>query len=85
MTQKIKILGYYKRLRDNNEFICYEENGRVCLTNGVFIWRNMVEKRFLPQCEKVNEININNLIEKFKKYYPYHHILKILEKRRDNE
>lgn len=79
MNQRIKILGYYKRIRDNSEFICYEENGRVCLTNGVFIWRNMVEKRFLPQCKKANEINVNSIAENLKKHYAYHPILKILE------
>lgn len=79
MKQRIKILGYYKRIRDNSEFICYEENGRVCLTNGVFIWRNMVTEKFLPQCKRANEINVNNIVKNLKRHYAYHPLLKILE------
>lgn len=78
MKQRIKILGYYKRIRDNSEYICYEENDRICLTNGVFIWRNNVKERFLPQCEKVNEINVSNVAEEMKRHYPHHLLLEIL-------
>lgn len=80
MKQNIKILGYYKRIRDNSEFVCYEENGRTCLTNGVIIWRDWVKKRYLPQCKKVNEIDVNNIIKKLKRYHEYHPLLKILER-----
>lgn len=76
--EKFKILGYYKRDRDNSEFICYEENGRVCLTNGVFIWRDMVKKKYLPQCKKVNQIQTIKIIEALKKYHTNHCLLKIL-------
>jgi hypothetical protein len=78
MKRRIKILGYYKRIRDNSEFICYEESDRICLTNGVTIWRNNVKERFLPQCEKVNEINVNYIAEKIKRHYPHHLLLEIL-------
>lgn len=85
MKKSIKILGYYKRIRDNSEFICYEENRRVCLTNGVFIWMDRVEKRFLPQCKKANEINVNSIAENLKKYYAHHPLLEILERESGGE
>lgn len=75
---KNKILGYYKRIRDNSEFICYEESGRVCLTNGVFIWRDRVKEKYLPQCKKVNEIDLNRIVRNLKQYYPHHFVLKVI-------
>ena len=44
MKKKVKILGFYKRKRDENEYVLYEINGRLQLTNGVFVWRDCVEK-----------------------------------------
>lgn len=80
MKKKVKILGFYKRKRDENEYVLYEINGRLQLTNGVFVWRDCVEKHYLPRCEKVLEINLTNMIGDLKKYLKHLEIIPELEK-----
>jgi len=83
MKNKIKILGFYKRKRDGNEYVLYEENGRQLLTNGVFIWRDFVEKKYLPQCDKMEKIDLKSMIGRLEKYYPYHLLIGILKEKND--
>lgn len=78
MKNKIKILGFYRRKRDGNEYVLYEEDNRQRLTNGVFIWRNFINKRLLPQCEKVKGIDLNEISARLKKHYPYHPLIEEL-------
>lgn len=81
--KKIKINGFYKREKDGNEYICYSEDERMCLTNGVYIWRNFVKTKFLPQLKKVNGINLKEIENRLKQYHPYSLILKELEAKRN--
>lgn len=71
----IEILGFYVRERDKSEFVLFRENGRMCLTNGVFIWRNFVEKRYLPQLIKTEMIDLDGMLKRLKESNPYSLIL----------
>lgn len=79
MKNKIKVLGFYRRKRDGNEYVLYEENGRLLMTNGIFIWRDFVKKKYLPQCDKVEKIDLEAMARNLKKYYPYHLLTEILK------
>lgn len=77
--KKIKIIGFYKREKDGNEYICYSEDERMCLTNGVYIWRNFIKTKFIPQLKKVNNINLIEIENRLKQYHPYSLLLKKLK------
>lgn len=49
MKIKAKILGFYRRKRDESEYVLFEENGKLFLTNGIFVWDNhakRIEERY---------------------------------------
>lgn len=73
---KVEVIGFYKRERDGNEYICYSENEKKRLTNGICIWRDFVESKYLPQLKKVDSINLREIEGRLKQYYPYSLILK---------
>ena len=79
MRGKVEIIGYYKRKRGGNEYILYTENGRLCLTNGICIWRDFVEKKYLPQLEKADRINLVEMKSRLKRYFPYSLVLKRIQ------
>lgn len=80
MEKRVKILGFYRRKRDEMMYVLYEINGKLKLTNGVFIWRDRIEKHYLPQCEQVSEINLINITGNLKKYLRHSEIIPELEK-----
>lgn len=83
MKKKVEILGFYKRKRDNSDFVLFKENEQMYLTNGINIWDNQckrIEKRYIPQCEKVNRIDLKKILMNLKKYKPFCKVLKELEK-----
>lgn len=57
----------------------YEENGRLLMTNGIFIWRDFVKKKYLPQCDKVEKIDLEAMARNLEKYYPCHFLTEILK------
>lgn len=57
----------------------YEENGRLLMTNGIFIWRDFVKKKYLPQCDKVEKIDLEAMARNLEKYYPHHFLTEILK------
>lgn len=86
MKKKTKILGFYKRKRDNSDFVLFKENEQMYLTNGINIWDNQcrrIEKRYIPQCEKVNRIDLKKILMNLKKYKPFCGVLKEIEVRED--
>lgn len=83
MKNIVEILGFYKRKRDGSEFVLYRENKKIFLTNGINIWDNQwerIEKRYILQCVKVEQIDFTELISNLKKYNPFSGILKEMEK-----
>ncbi len=83
MKKKAEILGFYKRKRDNCDLILFKENEQMYLTNGINIWDNQcrrIEKRYIPQCEKVNQIDLEKMSMNLKKYKPFCRVLEELEK-----
>ena len=83
MKKKVEILGFYKRKRDNSEFILFNENGKMYLTNGIHIWDNQckrIEKRYIQQCEKTDLIDLGKMLINLKKTKPFCRILEELEK-----
>lgn len=79
MKNKTKILGFYRRKRDGSEYVLYEENGGLLMTNGIFIWRDFVKKKYLPQCDKVEKIDLEAMARNLEKYYPCHFLTEILK------
>lgn len=79
MKHAVKVLGFYKRERDGNEYVLYEENGKKYLTNGAYIWRDRVEARYLPQCRKVEKVDLKKIIGRLEKAYPYSPVLSALK------
>lgn len=80
---RVKILGFYKRKRDNSEFVLFKEGEKLFLTNGINIWDNQcgrIKKRYITQCEKVDQIDLQKLLMDLKTHYPFHKILNELEK-----
>lgn len=76
--KKSEIIGYVKRKRDGCEYVLFKTDGRMCLTNGVFIWRDRIENRYLPQCVATEKINLGKMIENLKKFQPYSPVLTLL-------
>lgn len=77
----IEILGYYKRMKDSGEFILFRNNGKLYLTNGIFIWHNhfrRIENKYLLQMEKVQQINLMKMHENMLHYFPDSEITKIV-------
>lgn len=77
----IEILGYYKRMKDSSEFIMFRNNGKLYLTNGIFIWNDQfhrIENKYLLQMEKVQQINLMKIHENMLHYFPYSEITKIV-------
>lgn len=78
MKARLQILGFYKRLRDNNEFILFEKN-ELFLTNGVYIWRNQfkrIEERYLKELKEVEEIDLRKISQRLSKYFQHAEITK---------
>lgn len=83
MKEKVKVLGFYRRKRDGSEFILFEENGKMFLTNGVYVWDNKlkrIEKRYTPELEKVEKIDILKIIQDLRKHNKFNLVLPKLEK-----
>lgn len=79
MKARLRILGFYKRLRDNNEFILFEKNNELFLTNGVYIWRNQfkrIEERYLKELKEVEEIDLRKISQRLTKYFQHAEITK---------
>lgn len=79
MKARLRILGFYKRLRDNNEFILFKKNNELFLTNGVYIWRNQfkrIEERYLKELKEVEEIDLRKISQRLTKYFQHAEITK---------
>lgn len=79
MKARLRILGFYKRIRDNNEFILFEKNNELFLTNGVYIWRNQfkrIEERYLKELKEVKEIDLRKISQRLTKYFQHAEITK---------
>ena len=84
----MEILGYYKRKTDGNEYILYKEKGELCITNGVYIWRNYyrrIEERYLPQLNKVPEINLSKIAEMLNRHHKCAKITKVVNEMKHPE
>ncbi len=77
----MEILGYYKRKTDGNEYILYKEKGELYITNGVYIWENYyrrIEERYLPQLNKVPEIDLSKIAEMLNRHHECAEITKVV-------
>lgn len=74
----IEIMGYYRRERDNSEYIYYVEDGEEHLTSGIHDWDNKNDKgrikRYKEQLIKVDAINLDIMRERLKKSMPFRRI-----------
>lgn len=74
----INIIGYYRRERDNNEYIHYIEDGVEHLTSGVNDWNNRNDKgriqRYQEQLIKVDEIDFTTMRKRLNKSMPFSQI-----------
>lgn len=84
-NKEIEIMGYFKRQRDGNEYILYKQRGKLFITSGVNIWDdqfNRITKRYLPQLEEADWINIKKMAERLRENYKFEgittEVLKIL-------
>ena len=82
MKENLKIIGYYRRERDGNEYIHYLENGEEHLTSGIYDWSNKNDagriNRYMKQLIKVEKINIERIKDDMKKYFHFNSVLKII-------
>lgn len=79
MKKKVKICGFYKRLRDGSEFILFEQDSKLFLTNGVYIWGNQlkrIEARYLKELTEVEKIDLEKISEHLSKYFQHAAITK---------
>lgn len=82
MKIKAKILGFYRRKRDESEYVLFEENGKLFLTNGIFVWDNhakRIEERYMLELEKVEEIDLSKITKALKIHKPFSMILEELD------
>lgn len=82
MKENVKIIGYYKRERDGNEYIHYSVDGEEYLTSGIHVWSNKNDKgrirRYMRQLTKVEKINIKRIKKDMKKYLPFNPAIKVI-------
>lgn len=76
MTE-VKILGFYRREKDETEYVHYLSDGKEHLTNGVCDWTQEVSKK-VSALHKVDKINLQTMKVRMKNYYPHEHITDIL-------
>lgn len=79
MKEKVQIVGFYKRLRDASEFILFRQEGKLLLTNGVYIWTNQfkrIENRYLKELTEVEKIDLKIISERLSKYFQHSEITK---------
>lgn len=82
MKRTVEILGFYKRKRDGSEYVLFEENRKLFLTNGIFVWDNQtkrIEKRYMLELEKVEKIDLLRIISELKIHNPFSRIIEKLE------
>lgn len=76
-NKEIEIMGYFKRTRDGNEYILYKQKGKLFITSGVNIWDDQfgrISKRYLPQLEETDRINIKKMAERLRESYKFEKI-----------
>ena len=90
MKKEIEIMGYFTRSRDGNEYILYKQNGELFITSGAHIWNDQlkrIEKRYLPQLSKAEQIDIEKMASRLKEHYKHEaittEVLKILNRLAD--
>lgn len=80
----IEIIGYYRRERDNNEYIYYTEDKREHLTSGIHVWSNRNDERriqrYLKQLVKVDSINLDIMRERLNRHIPFGSITDFVNK-----
>lgn len=76
---QVKILGYYKRERDGNEYIHYSESGKEWLTNGNARWSLENREDRLTRLTKAETIDINKIYENLTKSSPYSELKNYLD------
>lgn len=84
----MEIKGYYKRERDNTEYIFYIKDGIEHLTNGVKDWSNLDKKdkiqNYLKQTVKVENIDMSKMKERLKENLTYGDLTTYLTKENEN-
>lgn len=79
MKGNVKIIGYYRRAKDGNEYILFRQGKELYLTNGICIWRNQfkrIEVKYLPELEKVEQIDMEKMLKHLLRFYEYAEITK---------
>lgn len=82
MKIKVSVLGFYRRKRDGSEYVLFEENGKLFLTNGVCVWDNQakrIEERYMLELEKAEEIDLSRIVKDLKIHKPFSRILEKLD------
>lgn len=76
-NKEIEIMGYFKRSKDGNEYILYKQKGKLFITSGVNIWNDQfgrITKRYLPQLEEADQINIKKMAKRLRESYKFEKI-----------
>lgn len=77
-----EIIGYYKREKDNTEYIHYIHNGEEHLTNGICDWRNNDKEKFqgyMKQITKTENIDLDCIKTRLEARMPYHPVIEMLK------
>lgn len=77
MKKTVKIIGFFYRPKDGNEYILYQVMDRQYLTNGIHRWYTDLERRLL-ELKEVEEINMSAMKERFDNHMPYDYITTML-------
>lgn len=77
MKKAVKIIGFFYRPKDGNEYILYQVMDRKFLTNGVHRWCTDLERRLL-ELKEVEDINMLVMKERLENHMPYDYITTML-------
>lgn len=66
---------------DKSEYILYQTGEKQRLTNGVNIWET--NNKRMVQLEKVEKINVEQMIKRLQHYQPHHGLIRCLQKKQE--
>lgn len=75
--ENIKILGFYKREKDGNEYIHYVAGKKEHLTNGIFDWTFHVNEKVKTLVKA--DIDLHSMSERLKKHKPYSPVIQMID------
>ena len=81
---KVEIIGFFYREKDGNEYILCSVNGEKYLTNGVCRWNRNIE-RYVNELNPVKSINMESMVERLEKAYPYWHVTTFIKNMTEQE